>query len=79
MELTDLIGDIGSRVIIIDAYHGSTYNAQGTIKDIKGKCVFVLEDKTTTGALSEYTLRKNGRIVKKGYSISEFADSIKRA
>tara|TARA_R110000822_G_scaffold401_13_gene1827 strand:+ start:365 stop:826 length:462 start_codon:yes stop_codon:yes gene_type:complete len=47
---------------------------RGTITAIKGKRVSVLMDRTTTGAITDFSLRNDGRYVAVGYSKDEGCD-----
>ena len=56
---------VGDRVII----NKWVFDTYGTIKEIKGKRLGVLEDSTTTGAITYFSLRKDNTFVEVGYSL----------
>lgn len=60
---------VGTTVVI----QGLCHRYSGVVKKIKGKKLFVLLRTTTTGALSEYSLRNDGTFVQVGYSKDDAA------
>ena len=56
----------------------SSHDKKGTIKKISDslKTVYVLMSSTTTGCLTEFTLRSDGRYVEKGYSKDLLSDTL---
>ena len=51
--------------------HSFAYDTKGEIKAIKGKRLFVLMSTTTTGLLSEFSLRNDNSFILSGWSKEE--------